>query len=90
MKKWLIGSVLLILAVIALMFLLSGRKKADDGIKLVKVKRGDIAERALAVGTIEPEKEIDDQAPGRNDQGNQIAKVLATAQFHATKTIFNL
>lgn len=58
MKKWLIGSVLLILAVIALMFLLSGRKKADDGIRLVKVKRGDIAERALAVGTIEPEKEI--------------------------------
>ncbi|HNX96082.1 MAG TPA: efflux RND transporter periplasmic adaptor subunit [Candidatus Aminicenantes bacterium] len=46
------------LVIVALIFLFVGGKKDGQGITLVKVKRGDIAERAMAVGTIEPEKEI--------------------------------
>lgn len=36
----------------------SSSKAADNGIKMVKVERGDIAEKALAIGRIEPRKEI--------------------------------
>ncbi len=58
MKKWLFGAILLVLLVVALVFLLAGGKKNGNEIKFVAVTRGDIVERALAVGTIEPEKEI--------------------------------
>jgi HlyD family secretion protein len=57
MKKIVIPIV--ILAAIGVGYvLLSGGKKKDNGLKYVAVKRGDIAERALAVGTLEPEQEI--------------------------------
>ena len=39
-------------------FLLACGKKKAETLKLVAVSRGDIREKALAVGTIEPEKEI--------------------------------
>ncbi len=36
----------------------SSSKAADNGIRMIKVERGDIAEKALAIGRIEPRKEI--------------------------------
>jgi HlyD family secretion protein len=58
MKKILMFSFLGLLAVGTLYFLLSGSRNGAVPFKLVAVQRGDIAEKALAVGTIEPEKEI--------------------------------
>ncbi len=56
MKKWIWRVLAGVLLLTFFYFLLAcGRKKAD--IKLVAVSRGDIQEKALAVGTIEPEKE---------------------------------
>jgi HlyD family secretion protein len=57
-KKVLIGGFLVLLIVAALLFLFSGKNDKNGGLKFVEVKKGDIAEKALAVGTIEPEKEI--------------------------------
>jgi HlyD family secretion protein len=57
-KKVLLGGFLVLLAVSALFFLLSGKNDKNGGLKFVGVKKGDISEKALAVGTIEPEKEI--------------------------------
>ncbi len=57
MKKWIlwIGSALLV--VVFFYFLLAcGKKKTE--LTLIAVARGDILEKALAVGTIEPEKEV--------------------------------
>jgi len=57
MKKWLFRGVSLALLLTFFYFLLAcGKKKAET--KLVEAVRGDIREKALAVGTIEPEKEI--------------------------------
>lgn len=58
MKKILMFSLLGLLVVGALYMLLAGNGDGAAAFKLVAVKRGDIAEKALAVGTIEPEKEI--------------------------------
>ncbi len=41
-----------------LFFAIDGSAKKDDTIKTVAVERGDIIDKALAVGRIEPEKEI--------------------------------
>ncbi len=57
MKKWIFRGMSAILIVVFFYFLFAcGRKK--ETVKLVAVARGDILEKALAVGTIEPEKEI--------------------------------
>lgn len=57
MKRWIIRGLSLVLLVTFFYFLFAcGNKKAE--IKLVAATRGDIQEKALAVGTIEPEKEI--------------------------------
>jgi len=58
MKKKIIIPVLVLAAAGAAYVLLSGGKKKGEDLKFVAVKRGDIAERALAVGTLEPEQEI--------------------------------
>jgi HlyD family secretion protein len=58
MKKIIGWGAVAALAIAALLFLVMGGKKDGNGITLVKVKKGDIAEKAMAVGTIEPEKEI--------------------------------
>src|SRR5512136_404526 len=56
MKKWVWRVFAGALLLMFFYFLLAcGRKKAD--VKLVAVTRGDIQEKALAVGTIDPEKE---------------------------------
>jgi len=57
MKKWLLRSVSLIFLLIFFYFLFACGKKKET-FKLVAVSRGDIKEKALAVGTIEPEQEI--------------------------------
>jgi HlyD family secretion protein len=57
MKKWL-WRILAVVFVCVFVFLLLSSKKAKDPLKQVKVVRGTISEKALAVGTIEPEKEI--------------------------------
>ncbi len=57
MKKWAFRGVALVLLLTFFYFLFAcGRKKAET--KLVAAARGDIREKALAVGTIEPEQEI--------------------------------
>jgi len=57
MKKWIFRGLALALLVTFFYFLLAcGKKKVET--KLVDAVRGDIREKALAVGTIEPEKEI--------------------------------
>jgi HlyD family secretion protein len=57
MKKWIFRCLSLVLLATFFYFLFAcGHKKAE--IKLVAASRGDIQEKALAVGTIEPEKEI--------------------------------
>ena len=58
MKKVLIIGFLVILLVAAMVFLFSSKNNKNGGLKFVAVKKGDISEKALAVGTIEPEKEI--------------------------------
>jgi HlyD family secretion protein len=57
-KKILISGFLVVLIAVALLFLLSPKNDKNNGMKFVAVKKGDISEKALAVGTIEPEKEI--------------------------------
>jgi HlyD family secretion protein len=57
MKKWIFRGLSLALLLTFFYFLLAcGEKKVET--KLVGATRGDIQEKALAVGTIEPEKEI--------------------------------
>jgi HlyD family secretion protein len=57
MKKWIFRALALVLLVTFFYFLFAcGKKKVET--KLVAASRGDIQEKALAVGTIEPEKEI--------------------------------
>ena len=58
MKKKIVIPVLVLAAAGVGYVLISGGKKKDEGLKFVEVKKGDIAERALAVGTLEPEQEI--------------------------------
>jgi HlyD family secretion protein len=60
MKKKIILSTIGILALVAAAFLIFGGSKRSDEDMLPKVKvvRGDIVDKALAVGTIEPENEI--------------------------------
>lgn len=58
MKKWIFFIFLGILIIVALYFLVSGSGSRQPSYTLQTVKRGDIAEKALAVGTIEPEQEI--------------------------------
>lgn len=54
---WIIGIVLVILAIVSLLVTKSGNKENTD-IKTVKVERRNIVDMALAVGTIDPETEI--------------------------------
>jgi HlyD family secretion protein len=57
MKKWIFRGISLVLLLTFFYFLFAcGTKKVET--KLVAAGRGDIREKALAVGTIEPEKEI--------------------------------
>lgn len=57
MKKWIFRGLAAILLLTFFYFLFAcGKKKVET--KFVAASRGDIVEKALAVGTIEPEKEI--------------------------------
>ncbi len=58
MKKILFYGLGLLLVVVALMFVFGSKNGKGPDYKLVAVEKGDIVEKALAVGTIEPEKEI--------------------------------
>jgi HlyD family secretion protein len=58
MKKVFIYGFGIILVVFAVFFLLSGKNGNGESFELVSVEKGAIAEKALAVGTIEPDKEI--------------------------------
>jgi HlyD family secretion protein len=57
MKKWLWRVLGVLMIVLCAALLVTGRKEKEP-LKEVKVARGAIREKALAVGTIEPEKEI--------------------------------
>jgi len=57
MKKWIFRGLSLLMLLVFFYFLFAcGKKKVET--KLVEAVRGNIQEKALAVGTIEPEKEI--------------------------------
>jgi HlyD family secretion protein len=58
MKKKIVTAIIVVLAIAVIIIVLSGGKKKANELKYVTVKRGDIAEKALAVGTLEPEQEI--------------------------------
>lgn len=58
-KKIIIPIVLVLVAGAVIFFkVTSSAKSKQNGIKLVKVERGDIVEKALAIGRVEPKKEI--------------------------------
>lgn len=57
MKKWMIRIFAGLIVVLFLYFVFAPGKKENPP-KQIAVKKGDIVEKALAVGTIEPEKEI--------------------------------
>ncbi len=57
MKKWVFRGMAALFILVFFYFLLACGKKKET-VKLVAVSRGDIQDKALAVGTIEPEKEI--------------------------------
>ncbi len=58
-KKIMFSSIGAVVLVVAAFFLFGGSKKGDDaGVPRVKVTKGNIIDKALAVGTIEPENEI--------------------------------
>lgn len=58
MKKKLLFGLLGVAAVVAAVVAFGGGKTGETTVETIRVKRGEIRERALAVGTIEPEKEI--------------------------------
>jgi HlyD family secretion protein len=58
MKKILIYGIGIVLVVVALFLVFKSKKEEANAFKLVPVKRGIITEKALAVGTIEPDNEI--------------------------------
>lgn len=58
MKKKIVILIIAVLILAVIIILVSGGKKKAEELKYVPVKRGDIAEKALAVGTLEPEQEI--------------------------------
>ena len=58
MKKKIVIPIITVLILVVIFVFVLGRKKKGDELKYVPVKRGDIAEKALAVGTLEPEQEI--------------------------------
>jgi HlyD family secretion protein len=58
LKKIIFFSIVAIIIGAVLFFALNGSAKKENGIKTVKVERGSIIDKALAVGKIEPEKEV--------------------------------
>ena len=58
MKKILIVSFIIIAIGITLYFIFGGTKNDKNGLKLIGVKKGSIVDKALAVGQIQPRKEI--------------------------------
>lgn len=59
MKKGVIGLLVLAVAVAVVIFAFSnGKSSKPSDVKLVKVERGEIVEKAMAIGTIQPYREI--------------------------------
>jgi HlyD family secretion protein len=62
-KKWLLWSAItLVVAVIAVLFLSGNSSDKENGRKTITVKRQNIVDKALAVGSIEPVNEIEVKA----------------------------
>lgn len=58
-KKILFSGLGVVVLIVAAFLIFGGSKKSDDGgLQKVKVTKGNIVDKALAVGTIEPENEI--------------------------------
>ena len=58
MKKKIVIPVIIVLILAAIIIVLSSGKNNAEELKYVPVERGDISEKALAVGSLEPEQEI--------------------------------
>ncbi len=57
-KKIMIGVILVAVVAVVLFFTINGSAKKDDGFKTVVCQKGEIIDKALAVGTIVPRHEI--------------------------------
>ena len=62
-KKILFIAIPVIVLVLVIVFAFDSSAKKEDVLKTVAVERGDIVEKALAIGTIDPEKEISIKSP---------------------------
>jgi HlyD family secretion protein len=58
MKKIIIIAVVVIAAAVGAYFLFGSSKEKKDGIKVVEVKKGNIVQKALAIGRLDPIQEI--------------------------------
>jgi HlyD family secretion protein len=59
-KKWIIGSIIILILVVLIFIALSpGSNESKNGRSTVEVKKMNIVDKALAVGSIEPVNEID-------------------------------
>jgi HlyD family secretion protein len=58
MKKKIIIPIIILLIIAGIFIVLSGGNNEEEELKYVPVERGDISEKALAVGTLEPDQEI--------------------------------
>lgn len=58
MKNIIFIFITVVIIAAVLFFALSGNAKKEDGLKLIKVTKGSIIDKALAVGRIEPRQEI--------------------------------
>ncbi|MCW5894252.1 MAG: efflux RND transporter periplasmic adaptor subunit [Bacteroidetes bacterium] len=62
----------------ALLFILGSKDSSDNGLPKVKVTKGNIIDKALAVGTIEPENEIS----VKSKVSGVVSKIFADAGTH--------
>ncbi|MDH5743231.1 MAG: efflux RND transporter periplasmic adaptor subunit [Candidatus Aminicenantes bacterium] len=58
MKKKIVIPIIIVLILAAIIIVLSSGKNNAEELKYIPVERGDISEKALAVGTLEPDQEI--------------------------------
>ncbi|MFZ5979275.1 MAG: efflux RND transporter periplasmic adaptor subunit [Candidatus Zixiibacteriota bacterium] len=62
-KKIFFIAIPVIVLVLVIVFAFDSSAKKEDVLKTVPVERGDVIEKALAIGTIDPEKEISIKSP---------------------------
>ena len=87
MKKWIWRILAVVFVGVFIVFLLSGKKNGET-LNFVEVTKGTISEKALAVGTIEPEQEIKVKSTISGIVSEVMFKVGDSVQ--QGKTLFNI